>query len=146
MAIALSHGRNGRLVPAAQNMPKEKGKKAADASRARKNDRSRTDHTAGTMADTMADNVVTDPRFKKLHQDPRFARVPTSKTKVEIDQRFAKMFTDPKFRTKRAVDKYGRRSKHEETDNLYQSPRELQRLLDDFFASLAVQYIRCGEL
>jgi hypothetical protein len=30
-----------------------------------------------------------DPRFAKMHSDPRFQRFPKKKVKVEIDSRFA---------------------------------------------------------
>lgn len=34
------------------------------------------------------DGVVTDPRFARMHHDPRFKKFPKNTSKVEIDDRF----------------------------------------------------------
>ena len=45
------------------------------------------------------DMTVSDARFSKLHNDPRFMRFPAAQQKVKIDSRFSKMFSDPNFST-----------------------------------------------
>ncbi|KAL3700748.1 hypothetical protein R1sor_018770 [Riccia sorocarpa] len=50
--------------------------------------------------------IVGDTRFSKIHNDPRFQRLPRHKTKVPIDSRFAHMFHDKAFAEKK-VDKRG---------------------------------------
>ena len=59
------------------------------------------------------DMTVSDARFSKLHNDPRFMRFPAAQQKVKIDSRFSKMFSDPNFSTGgagRKTDKRGRRT------------------------------------
>ena len=59
------------------------------------------------------DATVSDPRFRRLHSDPRFMRFPATTKKVTIDKRFARMFEDPDFGTGgagRRTDKRGRRT------------------------------------
>ncbi|KAF8059100.1 esf1 [Scenedesmus sp. PABB004] len=54
--------------------------------------------------------AAVDPRFARMHTDPRFQRFPKKKGAVEIDARFASMFSDPEFAVRSAVvDKRGRR-------------------------------------
>ncbi|GAQ86660.1 hypothetical protein KFL_003030030 [Klebsormidium nitens] len=62
--------------------------------------------------------VIADPRFAKLHSDPRFQRIPRGQQKVAIDPRFEAMFKDPAFQTKFVVDKRGRKKKGQDADNL----------------------------
>lgn len=35
-----------------------------------------------------------DPRFARLHSDPRFARPKASKNKIQVDERFKSIFED----------------------------------------------------
>lgn len=35
--------------------------------------------------------IVTDPRFARMHNDPRFRKFPKNANKVEIDERFKGM-------------------------------------------------------
>ncbi|GAA6057293.1 hypothetical protein JCM3770_001702 [Rhodotorula araucariae] len=57
---------------------------------------------------------MTDPRFARLHTDPRFVRPKASKTKFVVDDRFKQLFEDQqpagskKSKLTRKVDKYGR--------------------------------------
>jgi hypothetical protein len=62
--------------------------------------------------------VIADPRFSKLHTDPRFQRIPRAQQKVTIDPRFEAMFKDPAFQTKFVVDKRGKKKKGQDADNL----------------------------
>lgn len=62
--------------------------------------------------------VIADPRFAKLHSDPRFQRIPRGQQKVAIDPRFEAMFKDPAFQTKFVVDKRGKKKKGQDADNL----------------------------
>ncbi|GMH25164.1 hypothetical protein Nepgr_027007 [Nepenthes gracilis] len=65
------------------------------------------------------DRLITDPRFAKVHLDPRFRKAPRHKTKVAIDSRFDRMFTDKKFSVSSApVDKKGKRKKQDLGDAL----------------------------
>ncbi|KAH9109311.1 hypothetical protein LEN26_006558 [Aphanomyces euteiches] len=62
-------------------------------------------------------NVVTDPRFNKVHNDPRFARNSKKKSKVQLDKRFSAVLTDEKFQSVQGkYDKYGRRIKKEDNE------------------------------
>lgn len=38
---------------------------------------------------------MSDPRFARLHTDPRFVRPKASKTKFVVDDRFKQLFEDP---------------------------------------------------
>ena len=40
---------------------------------------------------------MTDARFAKAFNDPRFRRAPKSLTKVSVDKRFERMFNDKSF-------------------------------------------------
>ncbi|KPV73628.1 uncharacterized protein RHOBADRAFT_54826 [Rhodotorula graminis WP1] len=57
---------------------------------------------------------MSDPRFARLHTDPRFVRPKASKTKFVVDDRFKQLFEDQqpagakKSKLARKVDKYGR--------------------------------------
>ncbi|KAJ7560922.1 hypothetical protein O6H91_03G006300 [Diphasiastrum complanatum] len=55
--------------------------------------------------------IIGDPRFARLHSDPRFQRVVKSKIKVPIDSRFQRMFWDKNFLDPLGVDKRGKRAK-----------------------------------
>ena len=69
---------------------------------------------------------VSDPRFAKLHTDPRFQRQPKKDQKVAVDKRFAAMFHDDDFADSAGVDKYGRKVKKEHKTKKADS--ELSRL------------------
>ena len=58
--------------------------------------------------------AISDPRFARVHTDPRFMRMPKSKTKVSIDKRFAHMFSDKSFSDPLGADKRGRAKKKKE--------------------------------
>ncbi|KAJ8293000.1 Pre-rRNA-processing protein esf1 [Rhodotorula toruloides] len=56
---------------------------------------------------------MSDPRFARLHTDPRFVRPKASKSKLVVDDRFKQLFEDDqptgkKSKFARKVDKYGR--------------------------------------
>ncbi|ETV73629.1 hypothetical protein, variant [Aphanomyces astaci] len=62
-------------------------------------------------------SVVTDPRFIKVHNDPRFARNSKKKNKVQLDTRFKAVLTDKKFQSVQGkYDKYGRRVEKQDND------------------------------
>jgi hypothetical protein len=46
-----------------------------------------------------SDEKINDPRFKKVHNDPRFLRPKKKDTKVTIDKRFKSMLTSKDFGT-----------------------------------------------
>ena len=76
----------------------------------------------------MADgSIVKDPRFARLHSDPRFQRQPKKERKTVVDQRFSAMFHDESFKDKAAVDKYGRKLKKQKKKK-GQDASELERL------------------
>ncbi|MCO5613649.1 hypothetical protein L7F22_067927 [Adiantum nelumboides] len=54
-------------------------------------------------------NVVQDPRFSRLHTDPRFQRAFKRKLKIPIDSRFHHIFSDNRFSDPLALDKRGRK-------------------------------------
>ncbi|MCO5568864.1 hypothetical protein L7F22_022566 [Adiantum nelumboides] len=54
-------------------------------------------------------NVVQDPRFSRLHTDPRFQRAFKRKLKIPIDSRFHHVFSDNRFSDPLALDKRGRK-------------------------------------
>lgn len=62
--------------------------------------------------------VIQDPRFARLHSDPRFQRMPKNKAKVVIDARFQHMFTDKSFSDPHALDKRGRKTKKKDRESL----------------------------
>ncbi|KAI8879213.1 hypothetical protein K501DRAFT_325646 [Backusella circina FSU 941] len=57
--------------------------------------------------------ITKDPRFAKVHNDPRFVRPKKKDNKVKIDKRFASMMTSNDFSSAPRVDKYGRRLKQD---------------------------------
>ncbi|KAI9228004.1 MAG: pre-rRNA processing protein Esf1 [Piptocephalis tieghemiana] len=59
-----------------------------------------------------------DPRFQKLHTDPRFRRPKRADHKVKLDERFAHALTDAEFARKPKVDRRGRRVEKEEKNEL----------------------------
>lgn len=59
--------------------------------------------------------MIDDPRFSRVHSDPRFQKVPKRTSKVAIDSRFNEMFTDKRFASSSAkVDKRGKAKKQSE--------------------------------
>ena len=58
--------------------------------------------------------AIADPRFAKVHTDPRFMRMPKNKSKVAIDSRFSHMFSDKNFSDPLGVDKRGKAKKKKE--------------------------------
>lgn len=55
-------------------------------------------------------SAVSDSRFQKVHNDPRFARLSNKKNKLKIDKRFAAVLKDERFQSVQGkYDKYGRR-------------------------------------
>ncbi|RKP12621.1 hypothetical protein BJ684DRAFT_11232 [Piptocephalis cylindrospora] len=62
--------------------------------------------------------ATTDPRFQKLHTDPRFRRPKRADHKVKLDERFAHALTDDNFSRKPKVDRRGRRVEGEEKNEL----------------------------
>ena len=42
--------------------------------------------------------VVDDDRFKHVHKDPRFQRMPKDQRKFKVDKRFQGMFNEKKFK------------------------------------------------
>ncbi|XP_062565523.1 ESF1 homolog [Armigeres subalbatus] len=69
-------------------------------------------------SDAAPSKIWTDVRFAHLVNDPRFKGIPKSEKKVKIDKRFQSMFKDEKFNVKHTVDKYGRKVKQTESDEL----------------------------
>ncbi|KAJ0406353.1 hypothetical protein P43SY_006961 [Pythium insidiosum] len=72
-------------------------------------------------------DVVSDSRFQKVHNDPRFARVSKKKSKLQIDQRFAAVLKDDRFQAVQGkYDKYGRRiqNKSNELKKFYRLEEE----------------------
>ena len=68
-----------------------------------------------------ADAVQTDPRFARIHSDPRFQRLPQQQNKVKVDKRFSRLFTDKEFKVVKQsapVDSKGRKSKSGSDDAL----------------------------
>ncbi|KNC48129.1 uncharacterized protein AMSG_04359 [Thecamonas trahens ATCC 50062] len=59
-----------------------------------------------------------DDRFARMHHDPRFMSRPKKERKVKIDHRFKAMFDDPRFQTQASVDKYGRKNKVSQAEEL----------------------------
>ncbi|GAA5912201.1 hypothetical protein JCM5296_007509 [Sporobolomyces johnsonii] len=65
---------------------------------------------------------MSDPRFARLHTDPRFVRPKAAKNKIVVDERFKQLFDDQdassaKGKRARKVDKYGRPLEKEATAN-----------------------------
>lgn len=54
-------------------------------------------------------DLVQDPRFSRLHSDPRFQRAFKRKLKIPIDSRFRHIFSDNRFSDPLALDKRGRK-------------------------------------
>ncbi|KAI8377558.1 uncharacterized protein BYT42DRAFT_570712 [Radiomyces spectabilis] len=65
--------------------------------------------------------VTSDPRFARIHNDPRFLRPKKKDTKVNIDKRFASMLSSKEFSSGPKVDRYGRKLDSEN------AAKELQR-------------------
>ncbi|CEO95234.1 NUC153 domain-containing protein [Plasmodiophora brassicae] len=74
------------------------------------------------------DEVIDDPRFARVHSDPRFQTMPKSKRKVQIDERFKGMFDDPRFQSNYVIDEYGRKV---ETDAYGDNLHRYYELEDD---------------
>jgi len=80
----------------------------------KKNKITRTE-SAGDGENGKGKQVIADPRFSKVHSDPRFHKLPKHKAKVAIDDRFKRMFTDKRFAGSSApLDKRGKPKKHSE--------------------------------
>ncbi|KAK9480232.1 hypothetical protein V1514DRAFT_366008 [Lipomyces japonicus] len=63
-----------------------------------------------STADGSRKPITTDPRFAKVHSDPRFALPKKKDTKIALDNRFKnKLTSDKDFIQKRVVDRYGRK-------------------------------------
>ncbi|GAA5876894.1 hypothetical protein JCM16303_006324 [Sporobolomyces ruberrimus] len=64
---------------------------------------------------------MSDPRFARLHTDPRFVRPKASKNKIVVDDRFKQLFEDQDAaggkKGQRKVDKYGRPLEKESSAN-----------------------------
>ena len=75
-------------------------------------------------------SVIQDPRFARLHSDPRFQRQPKKERKVVVDKRFSAMLTDDAFQDKaQVVDRYGRKQpKAKGKKAAAKSVNELERL------------------
>lgn len=71
-----------------------------------------------TAADVGSSKIWTDERFAHMVNDPRFKGIPKTEKKVKIDKRFQSMFKDEKFNVKHTIDKYGRKVKQAESDEL----------------------------
>ncbi|KAI8066380.1 hypothetical protein BC940DRAFT_320076 [Gongronella butleri] len=69
---------------------------------------------------------ISDPRFQRVHNDPRFLRAKKRDTKVKIDKRFQSMLSSKDFAggSDRLVDKYGRPLAADSTE------KELKRFYD----------------
>lgn len=78
------------------------------------------------MSGERSDEVVNDSRFKHMHSDPRFQRMPRKKTELEVDPRFQRMFEDEEFQTgsNTGVDKYGRPVQKETLKDFYDMDQE----------------------
>uniref|UniRef100_A0A3B4WAK8 ESF1, nucleolar pre-rRNA processing protein, homolog (S. cerevisiae) n=1 Tax=Seriola lalandi dorsalis TaxID=1841481 RepID=A0A3B4WAK8_SERLL len=63
-------------------------------------------------------NQVSDERFRRVQNDPRFWEMPERERKIKIDKRFQSMFHDKRFKVKYTVDKRGRPINHTSTDDL----------------------------
>lgn len=59
--------------------------------------------------------LVSDPRFARLHFDPRFQRVAKRNLKLPIDSRFRHMFSDKSFSDPLSLDKRGKPKKKRRT-------------------------------
>ncbi|BFI25859.1 hypothetical protein AXG93_3911s1590 [Marchantia polymorpha subsp. ruderalis] len=68
-------------------------------------------------SDGFPQEVVADARFSRIHNDPRFQRLPKNKSKVAIDSRFAHMFHDKAFADKES-DKRGGSKKSNKQEEL----------------------------
>lgn len=71
--------------------------------------------SAGAGENGKGKQVIADPRFSKVHCDPRFQKLPKHKSKVVIDDRFSALFTDKRFAGSSAkLDKRGKPKKQSE--------------------------------
>uniref|UniRef100_A0A182J152 Uncharacterized protein n=1 Tax=Anopheles atroparvus TaxID=41427 RepID=A0A182J152_ANOAO len=66
----------------------------------------------------VASKIWDDARFAHLINDPRYRGMPKSKKKVQIDNRFKAMFEDGRFNERATVDKYGRKLRQTQSDEL----------------------------
>jgi hypothetical protein len=62
--------------------------------------------------------VIQDDRFKHVHSDPRFQRLPNQSRKFKVDKRFKGMFEDKEFQMNYIVDKHGRRIEQTGKDDI----------------------------
>ncbi|SGY62034.1 BQ5605_C007g04643 [Microbotryum silenes-dioicae] len=74
--------------------------------------------------------MSSDPRFARLHTDPRFVRPKAAKNKIVVDKRFESVFKDEDEGSKRQrkVDKYGRKV---EKDNKTLELKRYYRMEDE---------------
>ncbi|KAI5054768.1 hypothetical protein GOP47_0029913 [Adiantum capillus-veneris] len=87
--------------------------------------------SVGKMKD-LKQNVVQDPRFARLHTDPRFQRAFKRKLKIPIDSRFRHIFSDNRFSDPLALDKRGRkRQKHKKDSRKGHPLQEYYDINDD---------------
>ncbi|KAJ9067180.1 pre-rRNA-processing protein esf1 [Entomophthora muscae] len=72
--------------------------------------------------------VTTDPRFSKVHSDPRFLKPKFQANKVKVDSRFKAIFEDDmNFKFTAKVDKYGRK----QNDTTKEDMRKFYKLEDE---------------
>lgn len=74
--------------------------------------------TAKQSGEPASTQIWKDERFAHLVNDPRFKGIPRAEKKVKIDKRFQSMFDDERFNVKQTVDKYGRKVKQGNSDEL----------------------------
>ncbi|KFB40256.1 AGAP003294-PA-like protein [Anopheles sinensis] len=66
----------------------------------------------------VSSKIWDDERFAHLINDPRYRGMPKSKKKVQIDSRFKAMFEDGRFNERATVDRYGRKLRRTQTDEM----------------------------
>ncbi|GAM20024.1 hypothetical protein SAMD00019534_031990 [Acytostelium subglobosum LB1] len=53
--------------------------------------------------------MITDSRFKKAHNDPKFKLKRRADSAIQLDERFSKVMTSDRFNDKAPIDEYGRK-------------------------------------
>ncbi|XP_055545339.1 ESF1 homolog [Wyeomyia smithii] len=84
----------------------------------KKSKQSATESQSNGSSNDKASKIWSDERFVHLVNDPRFKGIPRTEKKVKIDKRFRSMFDDEKFNVKHTVDKYGRKVKQSDSEEL----------------------------